>query len=133
VREVKEEGMESTVLVVDDSKAWRDLVCVALKGAGYDHLTANDGTEALDILGTCRVDVIVTDMWMEGMGGVDLIAAVKRASEHRHIPILAVTTDATPESHQALRDAGALMVIQKPFTLPQLVAAVGRALSVNVG
>lgn len=123
--------MSATVLVVDDSRAWRDLVCVALQGAGYQHVTAGDGKEALEVLAYHDVDLILTDLWMEGMDGLGLVEAVKSKAAHKHIPILAITTDATKEKHDALRRAGALMVIQKPFTLNELIAAVGRALGTS--
>jgi len=101
---------------------------MSMRLAGYECLFAESGREALDLLDTNDVDLVLTDLWMDDMDGYGLTKAIKLRPSLRHLPVIALTTDRTPEQHDRLRRAGALAVIYKPFKMPELVAAVVRAL-----
>jgi two-component system, chemotaxis family, chemotaxis protein CheY len=118
----------ATVLVVDDSMAMRRLVCTTLRCEGFSCLEASDGSEALEVLAGENVELVLTDQWMEGMGGLELTKAIKSASELHKIPVVVLTTDLSPGRCDALRDAGALGVLSKTVDPSALVRTVRRAI-----
>jgi two-component system chemotaxis response regulator CheY len=122
--------MNERILIVDDSAAMRGLLKFTLSGAGYQCLEATDGNGALRVLHDSPVDLIITDLWMEGMDGAHLTAAVKADSDLRHIPVLALTTDPSADRHAELRRCGALGVLEKKIAPNELLATVQRALAV---
>ena len=83
------------ILVADDDKNIRRLLRAVLEGAGYDVLTAPDGMEALKVLETEHIDLVVLDIMMPGMDGYDLTREIRRYSED--MPILMVTAKQLPE------------------------------------
>lgn len=116
------------VLVVDDSMAMRRLVCTTLRCDGLECVEAADGAEALARLADGNVHLVLTDQWMDGMGGLELTKAIKAASDYRQIPVVVLTTDLSPNRCDALRDAGALGVLSKTIDPELLVRTVRRAL-----
>lgn len=72
-------GHEYKALTVDDSKTTRDMVSFTLKEAGYDVIEAEDGAQALEVLGDQRMDVIITDLNMPNMNGIELNALFRCA------------------------------------------------------
>ena len=120
--------MTATVLVVDDSMAMRRLVCTTLRCEGFACIEASDGAEALERLADQNVELVLTDQWMEGMGGLELTKAIKSASDLYKIPVVVLTTDLSPNRCDALRDAGALGVLSKTIDPSMLVRTVRRAI-----
>jgi two-component system chemotaxis response regulator CheY len=116
-----EQGVNKTVLTVDDSKAVRDMVAFTLKQAGYDVKQASDGQNALDVLGADKVDCIVTDLNMPVMDGLELIKQLRQHPIHKRTPILMLTTEKDPSKKQAGREAGATGWIVKPFNSDKLI------------
>lgn len=119
--------MTKVILTVDDSRTMRDMLKLALAGAGHTVIQADDGVsgvEALQSAGT--VDVIITDINMPRMDGYGFIDHVRRDPRNRAIPILVLTTESEPAKKQRARDAGATGWIVKPFDPTKLVAAVKR-------
>jgi CheY-like chemotaxis protein len=119
--------MSARVLVVDDSVAMRRLVCTTLRCEGFECIEAGDGGEALDQLANQDIELVLTDQWMEGMGGLELTKAMKAAAHLRRIPVVVLTTDLAPERMQALRDAGALGVLNKTVDPEVLARTIRRA------
>jgi len=120
--------MSITVLVVDDSMAMRRLVCTTLRCEGFTCIEAADGVEALRVLEDQNVELVLTDQWMEGMGGLELTKAIKGASGFWQIPVVVLTTDLSPNRCEALKDAGALGVLSKTIDPEVLVRTVRRAI-----
>src|SRR5678815_2286673 len=85
------EGLRLLVLVVDDNLANLKLLRVALELEGYDSATAVDAQEALRVLEKCRPDIILMDIQLPGMDGLDLSRKLKADPETSDIVILAVT------------------------------------------
>jgi CheY-like chemotaxis protein len=119
--------MSARVLVVDDSVAMRRLVCTTLRCEGFECVEASDGGEALDQLASQDIELVLTDQWMEGMGGLELTKAMKAAAHLRRIPVVVLTTDLAPDRTQALRDAGALGVLAKTVDPEVLARTIRRA------
>jgi two-component system chemotaxis response regulator CheY len=119
--------MAKMILTVDDSASMRQAVSFALAAAGYDVLEAVDGIEAVARL-SGPVDMVITDLNMPGMDGIDLIRHIRTKSNHKYIPILMLTTESQPAKKEAAKAAGATCWMVKPFRPEQLLAVVSRVL-----
>jgi two-component system, chemotaxis family, chemotaxis protein CheY len=118
--------MSLTILAVDDSKTMRDLLRAALAPQGFEVCLAGDGEEGLEMLGSVRPHVIITDINMPKLDGFGFIEGVRDRDDLRGTPILVLTTESAPELKQRARDAGATGWIVKPFDRDKLIAAVRR-------
>lgn len=110
------------VLSIDDSSSIRHMVSFTLRGAGYEVAEAVDGRDGLAKAGSGRFDLIVTDLNMPHMDGIQLIAAVRKLPGYSFTPILMLTTESQAEKKDAGRKAGATGWIVKPFGADQLIA-----------
>ncbi len=119
-------------MTVDDAATMRKMVAFTLRGAGYDVLEAVDGNDALAQLRLRTVDLVITDVNMPGINGIDLVARIRAMATLRTIPILLLTTESDPEAKNRARAAGATGWIVKPFQPPQLLAVVARVLPSTV-
>jgi CheY-like chemotaxis protein len=123
------------VLVVDDDPNLRLLAGAALKRDGYDVLEAGDGIEGLKRLADMHPDVIVLDVEMPKLNGIETLKRVRgMGSEVKHIPVLILTAHGDEATTRAGFEAGATDYLAKPFTPPQLTsrvrACLGRAIAV---
>lgn len=120
--------MPKRILTVDDSRTMRDMLKLALAGAGHDVVQADDGQAGVETLtaDTAGFDVIITDINMPRMDGYGFIGHVRADPRHRATPILVLTTESEPAKKQRARDAGATGWIVKPFDPDKLIAAVCR-------
>ena len=116
--------MAKTILIVDDSASLRQVVSIALRGAGYDVLEAGDGRQALAKLTGQKVHMIVSDVNMPNMDGISFVKAVKQMPAYRFTPIAMLTTESQDSKKQEGREAGAKAWVLKPFRPDQLVAVV---------
>lgn len=118
--------MSKRALTVDDSKTMREMVSFTLKNAGFDVLEAEDGQQAVDVLKAGKVDVIVTDLNMPNMNGLELIRALRADPVHKFTPILMLTTESDGNKKEEGKNAGATGWIVKPFQPEKLVAVVNK-------
>ncbi|RYE64773.1 MAG: response regulator [Oxalobacteraceae bacterium] len=118
--------MTKTVLTVDDSRTMRDMLQLALIGAGYRVIQAVDGVDGLETLEAEGADVVITDINMPRMDGFGFIEGMRADPRHRATPILVLTTESDASKKQRARDAGATGWIVKPFDPAKLVDAVRR-------
>ena len=116
--------MSKRVMTVDDSATVRQVLHMTLEGAGYEVLSAVDGVDALKKLTTETVDMLVTDLNMPNIDGIDLIQQVRQKPGNRFMPIIMLTTESQPEKKSAGKTAGASGWITKPFRPEQLLAVV---------
>jgi two-component system chemotaxis response regulator CheY len=110
------------ILSVDDSSSIRQMVSFTLRGAGYEVAEAVDGRDGLAKASAGRFDLIVTDLNMPRMDGIELIAAIRKLPGYSFTPILMLTTESQAEKKDAGRKAGATGWIVKPFGANQLIA-----------
>jgi ligand-binding sensor domain-containing protein/signal transduction histidine kinase/DNA-binding response OmpR family regulator len=110
-----------TLLFVEDNADLADIVCEALENE-YHILKAFNGNEALDILRVNVVDIVVTDVLMPDMNGVELTQMMKSMIEFSHIPIIILSAKQNLEQKVEGYNAGADSYITKPFEMPALVA-----------
>ena len=113
--------MGKTILVVDDEQGYRDLLCMELSDQGYTVLTAGGGPEALEILKREKTDLIITDMKMPKMDGLDVVIASRRLRPG--IPIILMTGYAVEERVQEALTRKASVCLRKPFQLTELETA----------
>lgn len=118
--------MPLTVMTVDDSPTMRDMVSYTLKEAGYNVLEAEDGKEALTVLGSSQADIIITDLNMPNMDGIELIKSLRANPSYKATPILMLTTEADDTKKNAGREAGATGWIVKPFNPDKLLSVLKR-------
>lgn len=118
-----------SVLVVDDSRAMRLLVGLALRRAGHEVTEAADGVEALEALAGRRFACIVCDVNMPRMDGLTFLGRLRVLPEHRRTPVCMVTTESGAAAVGEGEAAGVRYWIVKPFRTEQLVAAVAHALA----
>lgn len=111
-------------LVVDDSLTMRNMVSVAMKKEGFNVIVAKDGVEAIKAAEGQHWDVIITDINMPNMDGIELIRLLRESSNTKFTPILVLTTEGGDNVKQAGKAAGATGWIVKPFNPEILTAAV---------
>ena len=115
-----------TVLIVDDNLANLKLARVVLAGEGYDVHTAYDAEEAVRAIASCRPRLILMDIQLPGMDGLELTRRLKSSPEHRHIVIVALTAYAMKGDEEKAKAAGCDGYVTKPIdpeTLPTIVAS----------
>ena len=114
------------ILTVDDSASIRQMVNFTLHGAGYDVIEAVDGKDGLAHAGKAAFDMIITDLNMPNMDGIQMISEIRKLPGYSFIPILMLTTESQAEKKDAGRKVGATGWIVKPFNAEQLIAVVRR-------
>lgn len=120
--------MKKTVLTVDDALTMRKLVAFTLRGAGLEVVEAGDGVEALQLLRTRSFDLIISDVNMPRMDGIEFTRQARALLAGRPVPILILTTESELEKKNQARAAGATGWIVKPFQQQQLLAVIARVL-----
>ena len=113
-----------TILTVDDSPSVRQMVSFTLRNEGFNVVEAFDGVDALEKLTGDRVNMILTDLNMPNMDGIDFIRRVRRESDIKFVPIVMLTTESQTEKKMEGKAAGATGWIVKPFKPEQLLAVV---------
>jgi two-component system chemotaxis response regulator CheY len=116
--------MPKRILCVDDSPIIRQVEQVVLGGAGYEVVVANDGNEGLAKLGTGPFHLILTDLNMPNLDGIQFIKKVRTTGTQRLVPIIMVTTESKDNKRQEGKAAGATAWVVKPFTSELLLAVV---------
>lgn len=125
---------KGTVLIVDDQQIARLLASEALLGAGFNVLEAEDGHKALEILEYQNPDVVLLDLIMPGLDGIEVCKLIKARASTTRIPVLMITGVDDEESIEQIYDAGATDFIAKPFrrfVLVQRVMALIRACRID--
>ncbi|MCP4429943.1 MAG: response regulator [Gammaproteobacteria bacterium] len=115
------------ILAVDDMRSMRELVKSVLEKRGHEVIIQEDGDKALEFARSSAVDLVITDINMPEMTGVELVAHLRDLPSYSKTPILMLTTESTDDKKQSARSAGANGWIQKPFNPERLVAAVEKS------
>ena len=114
------------ILIVDDDRITRHVIGKVLTSSGYDVEAAKDGVEALEVLSDRRFDLVLLDVWMPRMSGLDVLAEL-RAGKAR-VRVVVMTTDDTPETMlRAVRDQ-AIKYVSKPMEPGTLLDTVREAI-----
>ncbi|WP_116141886.1 response regulator [Trinickia diaoshuihuensis] len=116
--------MAKTIMIVDDSASLRQVVSIALRGAGYEVIEGSDGADALKKLTGQKIHLIVSDVNMPNMDGISFVKAVKQLPAYRFTPIVMLTTESQDDKKREGQAAGAKAWMVKPFNPPQLLSVV---------
>ncbi|MFM2065336.1 MAG: hypothetical protein RLZZ584_245 [Pseudomonadota bacterium] len=116
--------MAKTIMIVDDSASLREVVGIALRGAGYVVLEGRDGQDALAKLTGQKVHLIISDVNMPNMDGITFVKAVKQLPSYRYTPIIMLTTESEESKKRQGQEAGAKAWVVKPFRPEHLLVAV---------
>jgi two-component system, chemotaxis family, chemotaxis protein CheY len=124
--------MSKTIMIIDDTEAIRMSVGFTLQEEGYDVIEAKNGQDALDKLKDAKADLILCDVNMPVMNGIDFLKAVKTDSKYsslKFLPIIMLTTEAGEEAKSEGKRLGAKAWIIKPFKPDQLIKSVKMLIS----
>jgi two-component system NtrC family response regulator len=116
-----------TILIVDDEKNYPLILSAVLQEEGYEALTANSGEEALEIIDHSDVDLVLTDMKMPLMDGIELLEKIKE--KDHELPVMMMTAHGTVEKAVEAMQKGAYNYILKPFDNEQLIIYVNKAMA----
>ena len=114
---------EVQALIVDDSSVMRKIVERSLRQAGIESLVvleAGSGVEGLEVLKAKRVDLILSDINMPAMDGLEFVRQLRKQQLAEGVPIVMITTESSEEHVKQAIEAGAIGYIRKPFTADQV-------------
>lgn len=120
--------MAKSILIVDDSESIREVVSFTLENEGYHVMIGEDGKDALKFFDGRTIDLLITDLHMPEMDGIELIKEVRKLDEYKRIPILFLTTESQVAKKMEAKEAGATGWIIKPFVPAKLIAALKKVL-----
>lgn len=112
------------IMIVDDSMTIRMMLNMTLTDAGYEVIEARNGREALILLSEASVDMLVTDLNMPHLDGIDLATAARRLPGGRFMPIIMLTTESEDLKKENAKSVGVSAWITKPFKAQQLLGVV---------
>jgi two-component system chemotaxis response regulator CheY len=123
-----------SVLVVDDSAATREFLAATLETGGPYRVTrAENGFDALRLLPRQRFDLVISDVNMPDINGLELVRFVRESADHKGTPVLLVTTDGRPVDRERGTKLGATAFLVKPFAPGELLRVVGEVLAAGRG
>jgi two-component system chemotaxis response regulator CheY len=117
-----------TIMTVDDSSSMRQMVSFTLRDGGYEVVEAVDGMDALSKLQGKELNLVLTDINMPKMDGLELTRQLRALPQYKFVPIILLTTESHPEKKQEGKAAGATAWIVKPFNPDQLLAVVKKVM-----
>lgn len=120
--------MIKRIMTVEDSTSLREMVSFTLQDAGYEVVEAEDGRDAMGKLTESDVDLVITDMNMPNMNGIELTRELRSDPNYRFVPVVFLTTESQMLKKQEAKSAGATGWIVKPFKPDHLVKVVKKVL-----
>jgi two-component system chemotaxis response regulator CheY len=118
------------IMVVDDSGMTRKMLSLSLSREGFAVEMAENGMEALEKLFKDRYDLVITDMNMPQMDGMELLRHLRNDSQYRSVPVVVLSSNSTPEEIQRAMKAGANFYLIKPTDSAKLIECVRKALRI---
>jgi two-component system chemotaxis response regulator CheY len=116
------------VLVVDDSASMRQVICESLKEVGHDIQEAVDGQDGLSKAKSCSFDLVLTDVNMPNMDGIEMTKQIRTLAPYKFTPVLVITTESSGDKKSEGKAAGATGWIVKPFTPEKLIDTIKKVL-----
>jgi two-component system, chemotaxis family, chemotaxis protein CheY len=123
-----EMNTRTTIMTVDDSASMRQMISFTLKGAGYEVVEAVDGRDAIEKMESYPVQMLITDINMPNLDGIELVRKVRMHAVYRFIPIILLTTESQDTKRREGKAAGATGWIVKPFKPDQLINVVRKVI-----
>ncbi len=117
------------ILVVDDEEALREVIAFTFERKGFQVVTAGNGAEALAVIESSQVDLVISDIRMPIADGISLLESVRK--DGRTVPVVILITGFSDVSQAECMAKGASLVMSKPFDRKELQAAVSRFLGIE--
>jgi CheY-like chemotaxis protein len=117
---IRNEASRGVILVVDDERAFCDVVCEILEAIGYKARFALNANQALELLPHLMPQVILTDVMMPDMDGLSFVRHLRKQPHWKTIPIVIISAKATPDDRQNAFASGANAFLPKPFSANDL-------------
>jgi CheY-like chemotaxis protein len=121
------------ILLIEDEPSIQRLIAYALQTKGYEVRVASDGRQGLEETRSDPPDLILLDMLMPVMGGMEVLETLKGDPQLKHIPVLVVTASAQKAEAEKAMALGAVGYLVKPFYVPDLYETVAELLAVGAG
>ena len=118
--------MAKTIMIIDDSASLRQVVGIALTGAGYEVVEACDGRDALSQLTGRKFHLMLCDVNMPNLDGISFLKALRELPAYKFTPVIMLTTEAGEDKKKEGQAAGARAWVVKPFKPEQLLVAVSK-------
>jgi CheY-like chemotaxis protein len=118
----------TTILVVEDHSVTQLVLSKRLRNSGYEVATANNGKQALEFLASSAVDLIISDIAMPEMNGLDLLRTIRADENLREVPVIMLTTSVLDQHRSEASAAGANGFLEKPVSSWELEETVKRLL-----
>ncbi len=118
------------ILIVEDEETTREVLAQALETFGYKTIIADNGKDALNLFNAHRPDMIISDIYMPVMNGLELLKAVRRTD--KTLPFILITGFDIQEAHETAHSHGATALLLKPFRLQQLRDILDRTFNSSV-
>ena len=116
------------IVVVDDSTSILELLSHTLNSNGFETSAAHDGQDALKYFKGQAVDLVVTDLHMPRMNGIELIEKVRAMGQYKYVPIILLTTETQTQKKIEAKNAGATGWLVKPFNPDKLIATIRKVI-----
>ncbi|MEJ2685300.1 MAG: response regulator [Candidatus Sulfobium sp.] len=113
--------MKNKILIVDDDTLIRQLLSLILRSAGYSVVEAVNGKDALDKVREASVNLVITDLRMPQMDGIELARELRTDPEHQYVPIIMLTSDFQEYKKREGEQVGVNSWISKPFIPQRLI------------
>lgn len=118
--------MSKTILSVDDSASIREMIAFALEPKGYAVVQAEDGNDGLRKMRENKIDMVITDLNMPNMNGIEMTRAIRTDNQFDGVPVILLTTEAQKEKMMEGKAAGAVGWIVKPFDEQKICSIVAK-------
>ena len=120
------------ILIVDDEVKLCVLIRRILERKGYQTLMVHDGLEGLKLLAQHQVDLVLLDVMMPGMNGIEVCDQIRNNPSTAATPVLLMTAYRTPDTYQKILEAGADQVLYKPFDTDKLLLTIDALLNLPI-
>ncbi len=121
------------ILIVDDEKPLVGLLKQAFSQEGHRVLTAEDGIDCMNKMASFRPDVVIMDIMMPKLDGIDTTRLIRRNRSYAQTLIVALSAKSDEDTRTRMKDAGANLFMRKPFAVGKLVARIGLLLEAGSG
>ncbi|MCR9140834.1 MAG: response regulator [bacterium] len=118
--------MSKKILIIDDSDFIRKVVVSSVKKAGFDPIEARNGTEGLDATQENELSLIICDVNMEGMSGLEFVTRLRETDGKSHLPVIMLTTESGKEHEAEIKSQGIKAWLEKPFRQDVLLDAIAQ-------
>jgi len=116
------------ILIVDDERPITTLLTQTFEQEGHQVMTANNGIDCMNKMASFRPDVVIMDIMMPKLDGVDTTRLIRRNKNYSETVIVALSAKGDEETRKRMREAGANLFMRKPFVIAKLVARVNQIL-----